>query len=1003
MPGIGQVEKPTEDTYLSELVSVIKQIGEGMGFDAECNWKTPSGKPDLLLYLNGNLIAVIEVKRPEIPLSDRELNQQALRYADWYRQRHGIRFYGIHNMKYLKLMKYVKEQAPKTLLDYFGKAEGSGWVPASDFPFQIIPWAESIEDYKQISINREARRNLEAFLLKFKEIIEGKSVDLSADVISTIRECIELGAKAGSAKLFSYYKRNEGIHRLFEEWLKERGYRRPDDDNELRRLLELMIKEQLYTFSMKILFYLVLQSIDAEMASSLKEKLDSINFTDPNLFKKAFDMLFQYAVDKTHDFEEVFQTNTVDRLPLMDQTLPQLKKLISYLTQVRWSEINVDVIGRIFEGLIHEERRHLLGQHYTDTKIVDLIVSATVKEPGKLIDPASGSGTFLVRAINYWRVRYGERPEIYELVEGIDIDKLASMLSKINLYIQALKGMGETLASGQVYYPKVRRGDFFKLDLPFDYRYVVANPPYTRQEEMTLAFYDRNYKKVLEESVKDIKGWDKRASIYAYFLMRGCKILKENGRLGFIVENSWLNAEYGGSIRKWLLKNFSIEYVIESLVEKWFEDAEVITNIIVGERKNPGSEHVVRFIYFKKPLEELIGSPPPLEDYAANQRYYERIERILRDADACEVISKGYGLLENATSKVISIRNNLLEQIEERLGKWGLFRGPKRYIDLLLSYLVEGFEGLCLLGDILKIDRGLTTNANELFYLPSKFWRYVAEDEQALFLKHQTMGTIRISKKNLRPLIRLSHLSDATYQVDRLPRLKKEDYVLWIKDVNMVDDPGTLKYIEWMKSHLEEQYKLSHGGKYPTLVAKLRSSNWMALPDKSGGLFLLRSAIHKNFSVFLNKVKSAQVDKRLYIGYVNERYSNLDERLMFACLNSIVTYLGMELIGRTNLGEGALDIGVVDYTKIPIVDPRWLQERLTEMNKFGEFLSIVDIFMKRKPKDIEMELSDNLRIKVDEFILSSLNFSRNDLKELYDQFLKLIHFRTQRAGQRINL
>lgn len=35
MIGESKVERPTEDTYVAELVSVIKQIGESMGFDAK--------------------------------------------------------------------------------------------------------------------------------------------------------------------------------------------------------------------------------------------------------------------------------------------------------------------------------------------------------------------------------------------------------------------------------------------------------------------------------------------------------------------------------------------------------------------------------------------------------------------------------------------------------------------------------------------------------------------------------------------------------------------------------------------------------------------------------------------------------------------------------------------------------------------------------------------------------------------------------------------------------
>jgi hypothetical protein len=41
------MEKPTEDTYVAEFVSVTKQLGALLGFDAEFNRKTPGGKLDI--------------------------------------------------------------------------------------------------------------------------------------------------------------------------------------------------------------------------------------------------------------------------------------------------------------------------------------------------------------------------------------------------------------------------------------------------------------------------------------------------------------------------------------------------------------------------------------------------------------------------------------------------------------------------------------------------------------------------------------------------------------------------------------------------------------------------------------------------------------------------------------------------------------------------------------------------------------------------------------------
>ena len=80
------------------------------------------------------------------------------------------------------------------------------------------------------------------------------------------------------------YKRDSQARKLIEDWFSERSLK-PKNDNQLREYLALLLKEQLYTFSIKVLFYLVLQSIDTKMASKLQEKLKGNPFDDPLLFK----------------------------------------------------------------------------------------------------------------------------------------------------------------------------------------------------------------------------------------------------------------------------------------------------------------------------------------------------------------------------------------------------------------------------------------------------------------------------------------------------------------------------------------------------------------------------------------------------------------------------------------------------------------------------------------------------------------------------------------------
>ena len=159
------MDKPTEDTYSAELIAVIKQYLGRLHFDAEFNRSSPSGKPDVLIYYRGKPVAVLENKIPVIRLSDPKLNKQAIRYAKWYKENRNVKFYGIHNLKYLKLLKYAPRSTTQTTIDEYVNPQESNWVPISEFPFQIMPWVNSIEDFKQISNNKKARENLINFFL----------------------------------------------------------------------------------------------------------------------------------------------------------------------------------------------------------------------------------------------------------------------------------------------------------------------------------------------------------------------------------------------------------------------------------------------------------------------------------------------------------------------------------------------------------------------------------------------------------------------------------------------------------------------------------------------------------------------------------------------------------------------------------------------------------------------------------------------------------------------
>ena len=76
--------------------------------------------------------------------------------------------------------------------------------------------------------------------------------------------------------------------------------------------------------------------------------------------------------------------------------------------------------------------------------------------------------------------------------------------------------------------------------------------------------------------------------------------------------------------------------------------------------------------------------------------------------------------------------------------------------------------------------------------------------------------------------------------------------------------------------------------------------------------------INDRFPVFYNP-KNFFYDARLYgIRFVKEKRNYFESYFIF--LNSVVTSIQLELLGRSNLGEGALDIKVYEYEMLKIPD-----------------------------------------------------------------------------------
>lgn len=250
---------------------------------------------------------------------------------------------------------------------------------------------------------------------------------------------------------------------------------------------------------------------------------------------------------------------------------------------------------------------------------MDLINAFTIRTAdASLLDPACGSGSFLVRA--YYRKKWLRpgKPHIELLSElfGCDIALYPAHLATLNLAAREI--------NDEANYPRIARKDFFDVDraVPFctvppeeqrvflpELDAVVGNPPYVRQEKIE---DKKKIAKVISSRWPGLK-LSGRSDIHCYFWPAAAGLLRSDGHFGFLTSSSWLDVEYGFALQKWILENFEILAIMESTAEPWFEDARVKTCATILRRCDDAprrAANLVKFVQFKRPLREIIGRAP---------------------------------------------------------------------------------------------------------------------------------------------------------------------------------------------------------------------------------------------------------------------------------------------------------------------------------------------------------------------------------------------------------
>ena len=234
----------------------------------------------------------------------------------------------------------------------------------------------------------------------------------------------------------------------------------------------------------------------------------------------------------------------------------------------------------------------------------------------KIVDPACGSGAFLITAFEYL-LSYNKYldEKIFDLtgtqdlfenrtkeilqknIYGVDLNRESIEITKLSLWLKTadkdktLATLENNIKCGNslIDDPEIAGELAFNWEKEFSevfenggFDIVIGNPPYGVN-------FDEKTKKYLIEFDNLVPDYE----IYIYFISLYKKILKVKGHLSYIFPNTFLSTLFGKKYRESLIQKISLTEIVDLSNDNTFVDASVRT--IIFSFRNDIEDFIVKF------------------------------------------------------------------------------------------------------------------------------------------------------------------------------------------------------------------------------------------------------------------------------------------------------------------------------------------------------------------------------------------------------------------------
>jgi len=796
--------------------------------------------PDVLLFGNESMASYLqgwELKFPDTPITDQELISNAIKKAE----RLKLNSFLLWNVSTAVL--YVSDQ--NNIFSVYKTWSDLSHVSKRN---QV---SSNTQEWKKLlkKIILDLNTFFENGILKEQSIIESFSENGITDFICSNADTLE-------ASLISEAQKNTTFDAEVHLWWKNSNLEYPNEKNKWSVLARIILTSWLNKF----IFAHVLR----RYFSPAQKVISIITTTSPSQAVACFQ-----SISTECDFYNIFKSQLGERY-VPDLIWQYLIEFNAFLSNFSISSIGQDFLQMVLEKTVLINKRKSTGQFATPPKLAELLARITIQDKTRIAwDGCCGTGT-IARAIYNLKREYNI-PPVESVSSTWASDKYSFPIQLTSLSLASPENIGlithvfqedlfNIIPKKQILFHDPNTGHEINKEFP-NIDYFVSNLPFVQQENLNDAIPCINKIEALIRS-KTTQELDGRSDLYIYLILYISQLLQNNASVGVIISNSWLATKSGQAFKAILENFYKIKLIVTSGKGRWFQNADVVTNILILEK---------------------IDDPQTFSQQ--DQTSFITVEEKIDDInDIKDLSSKILTLTEDQLLSVQTYSKADIQKIESFGLEWSALFADVKWLNPIQSKLINAH-------DLFEINRGERRGWDPLFFPENT--NSIETDYLKPVLKSPTSITLLITTS-----------SDIAFccskSIPELQQLNHQGALAWINRFSQLKNEVGKPLPEALKRASMHWYELS-----PTTLADLVAS------------------INFDERIFIAKLSSrAFVNQR--VTRFTSKIADLDVDLCHALFNSLLGIFFIEALGFGR-GLGVLDLSATKLNeKLKVLNPSLL-------------------------------------------------------------------------------